>query len=207
MSTVRVPLANNPNAVNSPRRAAVASKRGRVQCDDDVSPPKKRQNLGSFRRAQKISINEPEGKVFTERRNNAPQNAFQRQLLKAREARETLTTQAVVEANNNDSAVGPSKEQIQNWRRHYRRVFPQFVFYFDGLPAEVALKTKRILHGLGAVRSRFVRAHLSSRLTVFSVMSNSFLKMSPMLSPYGRFPPLSRRHYRRPRNPLSIPQP
>ena len=155
MNTTRIPLADNPNAANSPRRVALASKRGRAQLaenEDYISPPKKKQHLettaASFRRAQKISLHEPEGRVFAQRRANAPQSQFQRKLLATQEGRQV--SQVRVQARHVEQPV-QSKEQIQNWRRHYRRVFPSYVFYFEGLAPEAAYKSKRLLLHLGAV--------------------------------------------------------
>ncbi|KAL9057688.1 MAG: hypothetical protein Q9162_002162 [Coniocarpon cinnabarinum] len=111
MLSNRVPLASNPNAVNSPRRVALAPKRGHsqlVENDDSHSPPKKRQNLGTvavnFRRAQKISANEPEGKVFAERRDNLPQSQFQRKLLGTQDGRQGASSR-------HPDQTGDGKEQ------------------------------------------------------------------------------------------------
>lgn len=182
MSTHRVPLANNLNAINSPRRATLASKRGRLDHEDDISPPKKRQNIGqtaaSFRRAQKISVNEPEGRVFTERRDAPPRNQFSRKLLATQDGRSV--PQARVEARPAE-LTGTNKEQVQNWKKHYRRVFPQFVFYFDGFPPDLSGRCKRMLLSLGAVRVYPSRVKLWHTDMVSSVMSNSSPRTSPTL--------------------------
>ena len=156
MSSHRVPLANNPNAANSPYRATNASKRARAASHDienECSPPKKRQllskDIGSFRRAQKISLNEPEGKVFAERRDHGVQNLFQRKLLAAGQGRQRINAQA--DGKQEQTQPGQEQESLQNWRKHYRRVFPYFVIYFDSIPSDTVLRFKRMVLKLGGV--------------------------------------------------------
>lgn len=156
MSTQRVPLANNPNAVNSPYRGTLASKRARGDANDldkDVSPPKKRQMLGKdagpLHRAQRANVNDLEGRIFTERRSNTSQRSlFQQKLLAAQQAR-----QAAEERHGRQQAAPnkDSKDQLDSWRRHYCRVFPDFVIYLDSVPSDVTLYLKRCVHKLGGV--------------------------------------------------------
>lgn len=50
----------------------------------------------------------------------------------------------------------PSAETLDNirqWQRHYRKAFPQFVFYFDSIPQDVRGKLARQVIALGAVSS------------------------------------------------------
>jgi hypothetical protein len=44
-----------------------------------------------------------------------------------------------------------SVENVRIWQKHYRKAFPQMVFYFDGLPKEQAHKLSSYIRGLGAV--------------------------------------------------------
>ena len=42
-------------------------------------------------------------------------------------------------------------EDIRQWQRHYRKVFPQIVFYFDNVPEETRERIKRQVKNLGSV--------------------------------------------------------
>lgn len=42
-------------------------------------------------------------------------------------------------------------DTIRQWQRHYRRAFPQFVFYFDSIPEDSRSKCSRQVLALGAV--------------------------------------------------------
>ena len=203
MSSQRIPLANNPNAVNSPYRSALASKRARehgIDLEKDNSPPKKRQMLtrdtATYRRAQKISLNEPEGKVFTERRPHAPQQTlFQQRLLAAQQDRQGTT--ATGGEKSGQKQLAPEIEQINHWRRHYRRVFPGFVIYFDNLSADVALQLKRSVLKLGGVcqclHPLLKLLSCFALLTTASVKRISSPRTSRILSQHVQHHPVARR--------------
>lgn len=155
MSSKRIPLANNPNAANSPFRNA-AAKRSRAQVEGKeaesvYSPPKKKQLLGiegnGTRRAQHISPDEREGKVFLGKADGGASNAFARKLAAAREARQSQPRPVEKEAKTIIADV----DTIKQWRKHYRKVFPSFVFYFESLSADVSAKSSKQIQALGAV--------------------------------------------------------
>jgi len=155
MSSKRIPLANNPSAANSPFRNA-AAKRSRAQVEGkDVenvySPPKKKQLLGiegnGTRRAQHISPDEREGRVFLGKADGAASNAFARKLAAAREARQAQPRPMEKEAKTIIADI----DTIKQWRKHYRKVFPSFVFYFESLPADMSAKSSKQIQSLGAV--------------------------------------------------------
>lgn len=158
MSSKRVPLANNPNAANSPFRVpAVAAKRKALDTKDAenvFSPPKKKQLLGievnGTRRAQHISPDEREGKVFLGKNNTTSTNAFTRKLAAA--ARSSRHEKHEINEKGQIKLTGTTDEQVKQWRKHYRRAFPTFVFYFESLPADVASRSSKQIAALGAVR-------------------------------------------------------
>ena len=180
MSSKRIPLANNPNAANSPFRS-VAAKRSRAQVEGKeaehiLSPPKKKQLLGiegnGIRRAQHISPDEREGRVFLGKAEGAATNAFARKLAAAREARHSQPRPADKEAKTLIADI----DTINQWRKHYRKVFPTFVFYFESLPADVSAKSSKQIQSLGAVCSfpscctivaKLIRMSLARRKVLF----------------------------------------
>jgi len=160
MSTRRAPLANNTNAVNSPYRAtAAAYKRPRLnpadprEQENQGSPPKKRQIIDTghgTRRVQEVSVEEREGKVFLDRGEPTPPNAFTRKLTAIRDGPSSRTkaaqrTEKVEKADHGDI------ERVKQWRKHFRRAFPTFVFYFENVPHDVAVKHAKQISFLGAV--------------------------------------------------------
>jgi regulatory subunit for Cdc7p protein kinase len=147
MSGRRVPLSSNPNAVNSPYHAvaAAASKQKRsyatIQREEAYGqpPPAKKQMLESHQTLktpprQQVPQSAAEGRVFT-RKSNAQPSAFERKLVAAKA----------------EKASEENLETIRQWQRHYRRVFPKFVFYFESIPEDVRLKYTKQVIALGAV--------------------------------------------------------
>jgi regulatory subunit for Cdc7p protein kinase len=157
MSGRRVPLSSNPNAVNSPFRpaGAVGSKQKRsyatIQREEAYGqpPPAKKQMLDSFQalrtppRQQSVQSS-VEGRVFTRKSNASQQNSFERKCVAAREKPQQMVTRA-------DKASEENVETIRAWQKHYRKVFPNCVFYFESVPEDLRIKyTKQVL-ALGAV--------------------------------------------------------
>jgi regulatory subunit for Cdc7p protein kinase len=156
MSMKRVPLANNPNAANSPYRVPASTKRTRAQALDNkdaenCSPPKKKQLLSvetsGLRRAQHISPNDREGRVFLGKPDNTATNAFNRRLAAVKESRVSHHRTA----DKDGKVKTADAETVKQWRKHYRGAFPSFVFYFESLPADVAAKSTKQIMSLGAV--------------------------------------------------------
>lgn len=123
MSNRRVPLASLQNATNSPLRAtAVGGKRQRSHASEqrDITygqpPPKK----------QQIEVDDAESRRHgLVRRSGAPATALTRKLEAARENKAPSKQVERVQRAANDL------ETIRQWQRHYRKLFPHFVFYFD----------------------------------------------------------------------------
>jgi regulatory subunit for Cdc7p protein kinase len=183
-----------PNAVNSPFRTsqAVAGKRTRAQLGENAygQPPAKKQllegnneggeNVDPLKRtgATVISNEKLDEPFSTKRTSTAPPTAFERKLASVREkkpAQQSQQPQQLQRADRSQTIKGDNLENVRQWQRHYRRQFPQFVFYFDSVPDDVRQKAIRQVRSLGAVSDRlpslFVR-----RLTVCSVKKSS----SPM---------------------------
>ncbi|KAH9864424.1 hypothetical protein J1614_010358 [Plenodomus biglobosus] len=123
MSNRRVPLASLQNATNSPLRApALAGKRQRSHASEQRDagygqPPLKK---------QLIEVDDAEARRHgLVRRSGAQPTALTRKLEAARENK-APAKQAVQRAAND-------LETIRQWQRHYRKLFPQFVFYFDSV--------------------------------------------------------------------------
>jgi len=158
MSSRRFPLGEVPNAVNSPFRAvaAAASKRSRGQLEAqedlsyDLQPRAKRQALddGSVnqRSPPKRQLSQSaEGRVFDRRPTNTQPNAFQKKLLAAREpnARQKL--------ERREKAAHVQMDEVRQWQKHYKKLFPSFVFYFESLHEDVTASCSKHVKSLGAV--------------------------------------------------------
>jgi regulatory subunit for Cdc7p protein kinase len=157
MSSRRAPLSSNPNAANSPYRAvaaAAAAKQKRsyatVQREEAYgqAPPAKKQMVQashSLKTPTRQAAQAPEGRLFTRKTNSTLSNAFARKLEAAR-VKPVPQTQTKA-----DKASEENLETIRQWQRHYRKVFPKFVFYFESVPEDVRIKYAKQVTALGAV--------------------------------------------------------
>lgn len=156
MSHHRAPLSSIPNAANSPFRAvaAAASKRSRLDAglQEDVhydrQPPAKRQALdhkaSNLRTPpQRQSLKAGDDGPFDKKTQNRKPTAFERKLLAAKEG------QNLEKSEKQDKATG--EDGIRSWQKHYRRLFPGFVFFFESIPDDVRLRCSRQIKALGAV--------------------------------------------------------
>ncbi|RJE25914.1 G1 S regulator [Aspergillus sclerotialis] len=162
MSTHRPPLANVPNATNSPHRAMIVpSKRSRyasnqVEIPYGQPPPKKQAVEGTDReshsptRARPSSYNAADSKLFS-RRTNAQPSAFEKKLVAARDKEK----HSQVRTSRHEKQSTETLDNIRQWQRHYRKAFPQFVFYFDSIPEDVRGKFSRQVIALGAREEKF----------------------------------------------------
>ena len=152
-------MTNIPNATNSPYRAVAAAAEKRSRSHSSLQrevpyaqpPPAKRQMVEREHcdprtppRQQAHQITE--GRVFNNRRaGNAQLTAFDRKLVAARDKQDrqrlAKTQQAATE----------NLENVRQWQKHYRKVFPQFVFYFESVPEEVRARCSKQVTNLGAV--------------------------------------------------------
>lgn len=151
MSTRR-PLANVPNATNSPHRAGlVPAKRarsGQIEIPFGQPPPKKQvMDAVEQDRSRLIVQQGTESKLFARRSNNANPSAFEKRLVAAME-KERMTQP---KASRTEKHSADTMDTIRQWQRHYRKAFPSFVFYFDSIPEDVRRKLSRQVIALGAV--------------------------------------------------------
>lgn len=157
MSTRR-PLANVPNATNSPHRTGlVPAKRPRSLAPFDIPygqpPPKKHlaEVDGDARSPTRTRSTQQsaDSKLFSRRSNNGQPSAFEKKLVAARDR----DRQAQPRGTRQEKPSAETVDSIRQWQRHYRKAFPQFVFYFDSVPEEVRGKCSRQVIALGAVSS------------------------------------------------------
>lgn len=157
-STRRAPLANIPNATNSPQRLLTNSgaKRSRAVANfsqQENEPAQKRvaldkQDAGSVpvtprRRLQSTNT---EGRVFERGNGEQGSTSFQRRLVAARDRASAPRATKTVEASTKDV------ENIRQWQKHYRKIFPTFSFYFDSVSEDQKTRYLRVINHLGAVR-------------------------------------------------------
>ena len=172
-----MPLLSNQNAVNSPFRAvaaaAAASKQKRsyatIQREESYGqpPPAKKQMLDSYQSLrtpprQQSTQYVPEGRIFTRRSNALQPQAYDRGRVPAREK----STQQVV-----SRAVKTSEEDIESvlaWQKHYRKVFPKYVFYFETVSEDVRPKYAKQVISLGAVSVSLSPNGPATPLTLYS---------------------------------------
>jgi regulatory subunit for Cdc7p protein kinase len=150
MSSRRMPLANLNNATNSPLRAtAVGTKRQRSHASEqrDVfygQPAQKKQI---------IEVDDAEARRHgLVRRTGAPQTALTRKLEAARETK--APPKQSVRVGNSDLST------IVAWVRHYKKLFPQFIFYFDNVSSVHKDKIMSRAQILGSV-CRLTPSHMS----------------------------------------------
>ncbi|KAF1984957.1 hypothetical protein K402DRAFT_405725 [Aulographum hederae CBS 113979] len=150
MASKRAPLANNPNAANSPYRAvaAAATKRSRSHAGDQREipygqpPPAKK---------QLVSVDDEENRRNTllKKVNNNQPTTLRQKLEAARDSRSPQKQEKPQKAS------GQNLETIRQWQKHYRKVFPQFVFYFESIPEDGRHKISRQVLSLGAREEKF----------------------------------------------------
>jgi regulatory subunit for Cdc7p protein kinase len=162
MTSRRPPLANVPNAANSPHRVSnsAAGKRARPRSQIDLAfgqPPPKRQvvgledvpmNFGMQRPVPQMSLAD-ENKLFSRRQRHAQATPFEKRLMAVRDQEDGSTQQH--QQSRATKQPAEKLDNIRQWQRHYRKAFPGFVFYFDSLPADVRSRSLREVLALGAV--------------------------------------------------------
>lgn len=157
-SARRMPLASLSNATNSPHRLLTNSGSKRPRSIANLSqqenePPQKRLAVDKSakeaapatpRRMHQTQPTMPEARVFERGHGDSGPNAFQRKLVAVRDKSAGLRVTKNVE--------NPSKEDsIRAWQKHYRKLFPTFSFYFDGVSEDARARFLRQITNLGAV--------------------------------------------------------
>ncbi|KAF2135890.1 uncharacterized protein K452DRAFT_157755 [Aplosporella prunicola CBS 121167] len=162
MTTRRVPLANVPNATNSPYRppAAAAAKRPRPHAQDQrdfiygQGPPNKKQIVEEGDADHRRH-------ALLKRAGYSHPTALQKKLEAVRDGK---SAQKPVDKSHN-KAVQDNYETIRQWQKHYRKVFPHYVFYFESIPAEARSKAVRQLLYLGAREEKFFSKDVTHVIT------------------------------------------
>lgn len=147
----RAPLSNLPNAVNSPvQQGSAAAKRSRSQSGvQREQPPSKKQATESSvlrtpRRSNATTVNDVERK--------ATNNAAKKAVVRKRPAQQQQQQPAAPPPTFADvTAQKKQQTEVTAWKKHYKKVFPTFVFYFDSVPPDVIIEAKKHLSALGAV--------------------------------------------------------
>lgn len=172
MSGRRLPLSNNSNAINSPYRAvaAAASKQKRsyatVQREEAYGqpPPTKKQMLDSHQELRTpprhTTQSSLEGRVFTRKSNPSQQSSFEKQLIAVADKPQQVVTKA---------EKGENIETVRVWQKHYRKIFPTFVFYFESVPEETRTKYSKLVIELGAREEKFFSNEVTHVVTTRNI--------------------------------------
>ncbi|KAE9974437.1 hypothetical protein EG328_003823 [Venturia inaequalis] len=150
MTSRRVPLANLPNATNSPYRDAAApgTKRARSHAGDQrelayAQPPAKKLML-------EADHEETRRHALPRKTSQNPPTALQRKLEAARDSRTTETRPMSRATEKAQKASQDNLESIRQWQRHYKKIFPQIVFYYESIPEDMRSRISRRVQTLGA---------------------------------------------------------
>ncbi|CAK4031254.1 related to DBF4-regulatory subunit for Cdc7p kinase [Lecanosticta acicola] len=168
MASRRAPLANVPGAINSPFRnvPSISGKRTRAQAGEQKDnvygqPPSKKQAVEAVnddeenidpRRKNGVTVTvlDKLDEPFSKQRPSHPPTAFEKKLASVREKKPTPSR-----AGHPHKQHADNLESVRQWQKHYRRQFPQFVFYFDNVQEDVRTKHVRQIQSLGAREERF----------------------------------------------------
>lgn len=182
MATARMPLANNPNAANSPFQGLgpISGKRSRAQTETTKElvhglPPAKRQLVvvpedgeNAPPRAlskQTPAMREAESRLLMRRPANAPVTELNKRLLGVAKEQQKVAAAQDKQARTTtlpSRKTDESLETVRQWQKHYKKQFPHFVIYFDNVSEETRAKYSRLVQSLSAVRSTchlFLRAY------------------------------------------------
>lgn len=158
MNARRLPLADVPNAANSPLRTVAAAnalhgKRPRTHTKDErdlihAQPPTKRQFVqtddAQARRDAVLRRSGPSKETPLQKKLQAARGRPQSVRLPADETEEERRIKQLTEKHN--------IEHVREWQKHYKRTFPQYTLYFDSVPDDVRPLITQDIHTLGGVR-------------------------------------------------------
>ena len=171
MTNRRIPLSSVPNAANSPVRAvaAAASKRSRpLDFAREITygqPPPAKKHIIEVKETQprtpppRRQLPAKEGAIFNRGPNGAQLTAFDKKLLAVKD------NPAPAKPPRQEKAE-ESLESVRQWQRHYRKAFPNFVFYFESIPDESRKHISRQIAHFGAVSP----LHSSTYLVVLGLI-------------------------------------
>ncbi|KAJ4513021.1 Cdc7p-Dbf4p kinase complex regulatory subunit [Exophiala dermatitidis] len=176
----RIPLASLANGPNSPRPLTNSgSKRPRSLANvsqQENEPPQKRlavekNNARDLQHPPVTPQRQPqptmaEGRVFERGNGESGSTAFQRKLVAARDKTAGLRVTKNVDVSNKD-------ETIRTWQKHYRKLFPTFSFYFDGVSEEARSRFLRQITSLGAKEEKFFSKAVTHIVTTRQIPTDS----------------------------------
>ena len=178
----RVPLSAIPNANNNalPLNGVIAGtgaggnnptgiKRTRSHAGEQRELPYNNHNNNTNQNplppAKRLMIDGDRGslgsRITSSRKPNAgskPPNSFQKKLEALQVTKQTQSQRlppAAVTGETMQKHTDESLENIRLWQRHYKKAFPQFVFYFENIPEEQRSRVSRQVLSLGAVSFLF----------------------------------------------------
>ncbi|KAF2210810.1 hypothetical protein CERZMDRAFT_44532 [Cercospora zeae-maydis SCOH1-5] len=174
MAARRVPLASVPHAANSP---AFGAKR---KLHDATLPQAKRPNTAANnenldpRRKNGVTVVAVDKLDEAFRASHRPPTAFEKKLTAVREKRKTPQhTQQLRHESRTQRQHADNVESIRQWQKHYRRQFPQFVFYFDNVPEDIRHKAVREITSLGAHEDMFFSKAVTHVVTTRTIPSDT----------------------------------
>ena len=132
MASRRVPLGNLPNATNSPFREPVAPGTKRPRTND-----------AGFDKLQ-----HPAKKQVVETTENGAVGGGRRTHAASAAATATTTGRKAVAKKE---AASENLNEIRQWQRHYKKLFPQMVFYYDAVPDDTRHRIGKQIQLLGSV--------------------------------------------------------
>lgn len=158
MSSRRAPLTTNSNAVNYQNRApAVTTSKPKrsylsVQREEAYGgqPPAKKQAVEAKPVRTPPRQQTADGRIFRARSNPSQTTRLNQRLAAAASIKKDTTS---VKTEKSEKTDEENSETIRLWQRHYRRVFPKFVFYFESVPDDVRQKHVKSVIAFGAVCS------------------------------------------------------
>ena len=164
----RVPLSALPNANNNtlPLSGSGANgnnhsgiKRTRSHTGEQRELQYSKSSQNSQPPAKRLMIDGDRGaassRMLPVRKANAiprPPNSFQKKLEALQVTKQTHSQRVTsTAADRAQKPTDESLESIRLWQRHYKKAFPQFVFYFENIPEEQRGRVSRQILSLGAV--------------------------------------------------------
>ena len=157
MAVRRAPLSNLPNAPNSPFRPTAGIKRSRSpRAGSEIPygqpPPAKKciVEVEQPRTPSKRRSTQLEGRQGLRGLDNGD---FSRNGQKPQEIKDKLINRVTTKQVKEEVSL----ENLQQWIRHYKRAFPEYVFYFESIPEEQQRIFSKAIISLGSVSFSFIR--------------------------------------------------
>ncbi|KAI0477300.1 Dfp1/Him1, central region-domain-containing protein [Xylariaceae sp. FL0804] len=175
MSSRRIPLSSNQNAVNSPLRgsAAIKQKRSLAQLQREESygqpPPAKKQAVeaGGQRSLKSPSQHSRVTKSLIPVQSSRNANSYENKV-----ARERASHQQPGHKESSTSKYTEADvQEIKTWQQHHRARFPKSVFYFDKVPNDVSHNLKKQISTLGGREAAFFSIEITHVITTRQIPS------------------------------------